>query len=106
MGLPPNDGDAGSIQGDGVRSKTKKTKVVLPIGRTARLACQIDAMRAECCKAAETLAGEQVLNETELEECARLDDALAQAHNLLKRTVARIIMSRLRRRSRAGNSEC
>lgn len=93
------------MQSQGVRSKARKTKVVLPIGRTARLACQIDAMRAECCKAAQTLAEEKVINELELEECARLDDALAQAHNLLKRTVARIIMSRLRRRSRAGSSE-
>ena len=62
-------------------------------------------MRADCCKAAQALARQKVLDEFELEECARLDDALAEAHLLLKRTVARIIMSRLRRRSRAGNSE-
>lgn len=62
-------------------------------------------MRADCCKAAHTLSQQKVLDEFELDECARLDDALAEAHLLLKRTVARIIMSRLRRRSRAGNSD-
>jgi hypothetical protein len=81
-----------------------KTKAVLPIGRTARIACQIEAMRADCCKAAATLSDQVPLNEAELEECARLDDALAKAQHLLKATVARIIMSRLKRRSRAGNS--
>ncbi len=41
------------------------------------------------------------LDEVELEECARLDDALAQAQRLLKATVRRVMMARLRRKSRA-----
>ena len=40
------------------------------------------------------------LNEEELEECARLDDALAEAQRLLKSTVAGVMISRLKRRSR------
>jgi hypothetical protein len=75
----------------------------LPIGRTARIACQIEAMRADCCKAAQILTGRKTLDESELEECARLDDALAEAQMLLKAAVARIILSRLKRRSRVGN---
>ena len=82
-----------------------KTKAMLPIGRTARLACQIDAMRAGCCKAAEILSNRKPLDESELEECARLDDALAEAQRLLKSTVGGIIMSRLKRRSRAKSPE-
>jgi hypothetical protein len=41
------------------------------------------------------------LAEADLEECARLDDALAQAHRLLKGTVRNIMLSRLTRKSRA-----
>jgi hypothetical protein len=84
--------------------RTKNNKAVLPIGRAARIACQIQTTRADCCKAAQILANQQPLDEIELEECARLDDALAQAQRLLKSSVARIIISRLKRRSEAGNS--
>jgi hypothetical protein len=87
-----------------VRAKEKKTKAVLPIGRTARLACQIEVMRADCCKAGGILANQNPVNDSELEECAQLDDALAEAHSRLKSALTRIILSRLRRRSRAGNS--
>ena len=57
-------------------------------------------MRAECCAAACLLAHEDTLNEEELEECAALDDALAQAQRILKSTVAGVMISRLKRRSR------
>jgi hypothetical protein len=77
-----------------------KSKVILPIGRVAQAAFQIEAMRAECCAAAYMLAKETPLNEAELEECARLDDALAKAQTLLKSTVAGVMISRLKRRSR------
>jgi hypothetical protein len=75
-------------------------KVILPIGRTAQVAFQLEAMRAECCAAAHLLANENPVNEAELEECARLDDALAEAQRLLKSTVASVMISRLKRRSR------
>ena len=77
-----------------------KNKVILPIGRVAQVAFQIEAMRAECCAAAHLLVGEKCLDEAELEECARLDDALAQAQRLLKSTVADVMITRLKRRSR------
>jgi len=77
-----------------------KSKVILPIGRVAQVAFQLEAMRAECCAAAHLLANEVPLNEPELDECARLDDALAQAQRLLKSTVANVMITRLKRRSR------
>jgi hypothetical protein len=80
--------------------KVSKPKVILPIGRVAQAAFQIEAMRAECCAAAHLLASENPLNEAELEECARLDDALAEAQRGLKSTVASVMISRLKRRSR------
>ena len=81
--------------------KTKQQKVILPIGRTAMVAFQLNALRDACCEAAEQLARQKPLNESELEECARLEDALAEAQRLLKSTVSRITYARLKRRSRA-----
>ena len=66
------------------------------------MAFQINSLRDECCVAAEKLLRQKVLNEAELEEAARLDDALAAAQRILKSAVARIAYSRLKRRSRAN----
>lgn len=73
----------------------------LPIGTTARIAFEIDSARAGCSKVAEKLLRRDPVDEAELEECIRLDDALARAHRLLKTTVRGIMMSRLKRASRA-----
>ncbi len=76
-----------------------KNKVSLPIGRVAQFAFEIEALRAECCAAAHLLVKESPINEAELEECARLDDALTVAQRTLKSTVAQVMLSRLKRRS-------
>jgi hypothetical protein len=65
------------------------------------MAFEIDVIRAACSKSAQALVNKRPLDERELEECARLDDALAEAQRLLKGTVRDIMLSRLRRRSRA-----
>jgi len=78
-----------------------KHEITLPIGRTAKLAFELDEARAGCCQAARRLLTKPVVNEAELDECARLDEALAKAHRLLKGTVKGIMLSRLKRRSRA-----
>lgn len=80
--------------------RTTKRNAALPIGRTARIAYEIDAMRAACSKAAQVLMCKKTLDEVELEECARLDDALAHAHRILKYAVRNVMLSRLNRRSR------
>ena len=80
---------------------SNKNQVALPIGRTARMAFEIDTIRAACSKSAQALVNKHPLDERELDECARLDDALADAQRLLKATVRHIMLSRLRRRSRA-----
>lgn len=79
--------------------RANKHRVRLPIGRTAKLAYQIEALRNECCLAAEKLVQQRPLNEAELDECARLDDTLAAAHRLLKVNLKRITLARLKRRS-------
>jgi len=81
--------------------RTKKPKISLPLGRTGLLAFQISLLRDECCEAAEKLVQQKTLDEQELDECARLDDALAEAQRILKSAVARIAYSRLKRRSQA-----
>jgi hypothetical protein len=80
--------------------KIKKQKISLPIGRASLLAFQINSLRDECCEAAEKMLRQLPLNEAELDECARLDDALAEAQRVLKAAVARIAYSRLKRRSK------
>jgi|SRR5215469_3296946 len=80
--------------------RVNRNKVFIPIGRAAQVAFQIEALRAECCAAAHLLVNQKPLNEAELEECARLDDALADAQRILKSTVAGVMISRLKRRSR------
>ena len=87
--------------GNAAGVRASKRHVALPIGRTARLAYEIDTMRMACSKAAQFLVKQESLDEAELEECARLDDALAQAHRLLKTTVRNVVIARLNRRSRA-----
>ncbi len=81
--------------------RATRNHAALPIGRTARIAYELDAMRADCCKSAKALMRKAQLDEAELEECARLDDALARAQRLLKNAVREVMMSRLSRRSRA-----
>ena len=84
--------------------KLSKRHVTLPIGRTARFAFEIDEVRAACSKAAQVLVRQKRIDEFELEECARLDDALAHAQRLLKATVRGILLSRLNRRSRRSRA--
>ena len=82
------------------RVNNTKRHAPLPIGRTARIAFEIEAMRAECCKAANAVVNTKPLDEKELDECARLDEALAHAHRILKSVVRNVMLSRINRRSR------
>ena len=62
-------------------------------------------MRAECSKAAQILLSKEQLDEVEFEECAKLDEALARAHNVLKTSIRNIMLSRIHRKSRAGGKK-
>jgi hypothetical protein len=80
--------------------KAKQLRTPLPLGRVALMALQLNSLRDECCETAQKLCRRKKLNESELDECARLDDALAEAQRVLKSAVAGIADSRLKRRSR------
>jgi len=81
--------------------RSTKNHAGLPIGRTAKLAYEIDTLRASCSKAANALVNKDTLDEAELEECAQLDDALAKAQRILKLSVRNVMLARLARNSRA-----
>ena len=81
--------------------KPRKNHTSLPIGPTARIAFEIDETRAACSKAARAVLAREPVNEAELEECIRLDEALGRAHRLLKATVRSVMLSRLKRSGRA-----
>lgn len=81
--------------------RSTKNHAALPIGRTARVAYELDVLRAACSRAANTMVHKRSLDETELEECAQLDDALAEAQRVLKYAVRNVMLSRLNRNSRA-----
>jgi hypothetical protein len=75
--------------------------VKLPIGRTARLVFELDAIRGDCAKAASELLDQSDMDGNEFEECAKLDDAIAQAHRLLKAHLRRLMLARIKRHSEA-----
>jgi len=87
-----------------VKSRTTKRHTHIPIGRVARLAFQIEAMRSGCCLAAQRLMRHEPLDEAELEDCARLDESLARAHRMLKAAVRDIMLARIHRGSRKSRS--
>ena len=85
----------------GVRKTQVQPSVKLPIGRMARLVFEIEAIRGDCCDAAKELLAQESVDEIELEECARIDDALLKAHSFLKAQLRTIMLSRIRRNTRA-----
>jgi hypothetical protein len=93
-----------SRESDAFPVRKTEIHVGLPIGRTARLVFEIDAMRAECCEAAKELLKINPAGGPEFEECARLDDTLERAHRLLKENLRTIMLSRISRRSRSRSS--
>ena len=72
----------------------------LPLDYAAELAFEIHLLRAECSQAAGNLIQQCPLDEYALEDCARLDDALARAHVLVQSAVDRIKRKRGIRRPR------
>ena len=81
--------------------RSNRQNAIVPIGRAARLAFDMDLVRGACSKAAKKLLKRQPFDEIELEECARLDDAVARSQRLLKAAIRNIMLARLARRSRA-----
>ena len=73
----------------------------LPLDYAAEIAFEMHLLRGECSQAARDLITQRPLDEHALEECARLDDALAKAHLLVQTAIARIKGVRSKRRPRS-----
>jgi hypothetical protein len=63
------------------------------------LAARIAAVRDECHRAVEVLASHGQMSYAKLAECARLSDSLEATQRFLKFAVARIVITRRKRRS-------
>ena len=74
----------------------------LPLKYAAQIAFELHAMRGECSVFATHLLREKPLDEVELDECVRLDEALARAHRVLQHTVEAIKTGRRRRKRTKG----
>jgi hypothetical protein len=82
--------------------RSTKNNAALPIGKTAKMAYELDSLRTGCSRAAAALVKQSDFDEAELDECARLDDALALAQRILKAAVRNVMLSRLSRNSRSA----
>lgn len=74
----------------------------LPLEYVAQIVFELHSMRRECSEFASRLMSQRPLNENGLEHCARLDDALAQAHGVLQDAVDSIKASKIKRRRSAS----
>jgi hypothetical protein len=81
-------------------SKPKKP-MMLPLEYTAQIVFELHSIRRECSQFASRLMRQRPLNERGLEECARLDDALASAHCVLRHAVDAIKDVQTKRRGQS-----
>jgi hypothetical protein len=72
--------------------------MALPLEYAAQIVFELHSMRRECSEFASRLISQRPLNERGLEECARLDDALAHAHCVLRQAVDVIKVGQTKRR--------
>src|SRR5215831_13357658 len=77
---------------ESLRVDKPQANVKIPIGKTVRVVFELDELRAECSKAARQMLSRNPMDGNEFEECARLDDALAEAHALLKARLRAIMI--------------
>ena len=73
----------------------------LPLESVSEIAFEIHLLRSEFSDAAWRLMNRASLDEAALEECAVIDDALAEAKRILEVAVARVRLSRKKRGKRA-----
>ena len=72
--------------------------VALPLEYAAQIVYELEAMRGECIAFAKRVMDHNPLDEANLDESARLDEALARAHRVLAREVDAIIAGRAKRK--------
>lgn len=63
--------------------RSSEPTATLPLAYAAEILFELCQLRHECSDAAEGLVSAEHLDEAALDECARLDEAVAQAHRIL-----------------------
>jgi hypothetical protein len=81
--------------------KSSQKPGALPLEYCAEIAFEIHLLRGECSQAARDLISQRPLDEHALEDCARLDEALAKAHAVVQTALNRIKGIRAKRRPRS-----
>ncbi|HVV73919.1 MAG TPA: hypothetical protein VHI52_20870 [Verrucomicrobiae bacterium] len=74
--------------------------VALPLEYISEVSFEMHLMRGECSDAARRLLLQPRIDEAALEDCAVMDEALAQAKRILDSAVARVRTSREQRKKR------
>jgi hypothetical protein len=75
-----------------------KNSISLPLEYAAQLVFELHSMRRECSEFASHLLTQENADERDLEDCARLDDALARASQVLRDALHGIRIERTKRR--------
>jgi hypothetical protein len=70
--------------------KSPDKSAVLPLEYAAELAFELHLLRGECGDMAREIVNQETLDDGALEECARLEDALAKAYRILSGTIKEI----------------
>lgn len=81
--------------------KSSEQSLALPLDYASELSFELHLMRGECSEAARKLMAHHPVDEKGLEDCAVLDDALAQAKRLLDCALDRVQRSRKKRTRRS-----
>jgi hypothetical protein len=71
--------------------------IILPLEYAAQIAFELHSMRRECSQFAGHLLSQPSTTERDVEDCARLDEALAQAAGVLRNALDGIQVDRTRR---------
>ena len=88
MGVCLNDASTGKPDAVVVKAEPKYTRALIDQG--ADLLFEMYLLRGDCCQAAQALTRNSSLDHRALEDCAQLDDSLAQAFRILQATLSRM----------------
>jgi hypothetical protein len=84
---------------------TRYTTTTSLLEQISDMMLQIFVLRGQCSRRAGKLTRRRPVDERALEECARIDDALASGYRALQRVVKQIREDRENRRSRSRGEE-
>jgi hypothetical protein len=88
LGVCLNDASTAKPNALAVKAEPKHTRILMDQGTD--LLFEMYLLRGDCCQAAQALTRHSPLDHRALEDCARLDDSLAQTFRILQATLSRM----------------